>query len=278
MRAIVLAIIFHAFSGAVALAQSDVKKKSDGGILFLLEEEKESADGTDTESGRSELTPKLELSALAGPVSTTYRMESASGHNVRLAGTIGYRLGLMAAYQASGTLTLELQLSRKRTEFAPLSGITSMPLEVKEQQVDLASRHSIGEGFYIRPSYRFQYREAREVSPVAVVTSAVTHGLGIGLGVQVIAAGKWKVDIWAGAYVPVYYLEKFQRTGGSTFRGGIEAQNRFQYMLGPKFGVGLAPKFSLLFHSYSGTGERSVRDASERWLELALPVELGLLF
>ncbi len=266
----------------VARAEEPVptpSRKADAGIQFVLDEQETQATKKEAKPELEDgFKPTLELRAIAGPTSSTYRLESESGHSVRLPGTLGTRIGLGATYSASAALAFELFLTRKSTEYDPLSGITTTPLEVTERQVELASKHFIGKGVYLRPAYRFQYREAREVSPVAVITSAVTHGLLLSLGVEVAAKGKWKVALWAGAYVPVYYLEKFQRTGDSTLRGGVEVQNRFQYKLGRSLFIGLAPKFSLLFHSYSGVGGRTVRDARERWLELSLPFEIGLEF
>lgn len=221
---------------------------------------------------------KLEAGFLGGVMANSYHLSTSSGYSIKLPPAIGPFLGIHVLYSPRGSTQYFLELWEERRKFKTITGITPGPLEVKDRVATVGFRTPTSKRFFLEPFYRWQMKLVDEIRPIAVMTASQLHGLGLRVGVEREKENFWRNTIHLGAFSPIFYKERFQRTGNSRLRLSFELQNRFRYFLKNNFYLGVGLQFQADVYSHSGRGDRSISDSRERWLKLAIPLEIGRRF
>lgn len=262
--------------GATSFAESPeipvMPNPKDAGIKFLLDV------GKPTEVTPEEIENRLIFWISAGPSFSSYSLETSSQNNIKLPITRGVSQGLGIAYKTSATDRIRLLIRKNETEFATISGVTTTPLNVEDREGRLGYAAGIGRGFNLTTSYRYHDRQVREISPIAVMTGSVAHGLHLEVGWSNEQKNKWSISMRAGIFTPISFKEKFQETGKSRIRLYSDAGMQLMYSMGKGFEIGFSPSASIEYRAYSGVLNRAVRDAKERWIEFVAPVQLSASF
>lgn len=221
---------------------------------------------------------KLEIGFLGGVMANNYNLTTSSGYSIKLPPAVGPFLGLHFLYSPNGASQYFFEAWEERRKFKTITGVTPGPLEVKDRVVTLGFRTPTAKRFYLEPFYRWQMKLVDEIRPIAVMTASQLHGIGLRIGMEREKENFWRNSVHVGVFSPVFYKERFQRTGNSRLRFSFDLQNRFRYFLKNNFYLGVGLQFQVDAYSYSGRGDRSISDSRERWLKLAIPLEVGRRF
>jgi len=218
---------------------------------------------------------KLEVGLIGGVGASSYQLSTSSGYSIKMPPAIGPFLGISAYYKKDDSLQFVLDAHEERRKFKTITGVTPGPLEVKDRAVILGARIFSGNTLYLEPFYRWKMKLVEEIKPIAVMTASQQHGIGLKLGIQVMEEGKWRNSISLGVQSPIFYKERFQRTGNSRLRAGAELENRFRFYVNRNLYLGVGAKIQGEVYTYSGRGDRSITDTRERWMLLSMPFEVG---
>ena len=204
----------------------------------------------------------------------SYSLDTPSGNNVKLPLKAGPMLAAGAEHFPEALPSVFLEAERASFSFPAVAGVSTTETSVSQLELRAGARIGLAGGFHVRPAWFWRRREAGETRPIALMTGSVAHGLALEGGFRVQAESVIANEISARIYLPVYSREETQQTGFSQSKLRLGLRYRGTYSLNHGFSMFFAPELQLEQNTYNGTGTRSVRDARERWVTLALPLTL----
>lgn len=260
---------------SVVAHAAPVSDEGDSGIRFILTHDAEKVEKKAEGSPAPQF--KVESSAWAGPIFSSYSMASTSGNSIKLPLTMGSGLGGgILLGPASGT-DFDFRIQKAIVEYPVIPGVTTAPLEVVNYDANFGVGFSFGE-IRVRPGYRIHLRDVRETGPSAVMTSSVQHGPSLMADYLTDVGKGWQALASAGAFAPIFFREKFQSSGDSRLRFGLSLSGGISYRIVDKLRAGIIPKISYFMNTFSGRGARSISNVNEKWISFSIPLEVSYVF